>query len=345
MHQQLSDWTSTESHLAGTPLCGSLPCQTKVTPLLRPKRSTPLLSPLRYPGGKRRLVAYIAEALKLNDLHPALFVEPFAGGASVALQLLADGAVDRVGLIDKDPLVAAFWNTVVNDVDWLTEQIEAIDVTVQQWKSYKAAVPSTTRERALACLFLNRTSFSGILAPSAGPIGGYAQASEYAIDCRFPRSKLVKRIRQVHALRDRIAFVWNLSWGVGISRIHQMQRVGILPDDVAYYCDPPFFEEAQRLYTYYFRRKDHLRLRDALLNMASPWILSYDSVRQVEELYGSDQRSPSHVELLYSAGKGAGNRVVREAIVSNLRELPSGLALWAKSARSGTKRTSISISA
>jgi DNA adenine methylase len=48
-----------------------------------------VLSPLRYPGGKRRLTPYLAAALTANDLEPDLFVEPFAGGASVALELLA----------------------------------------------------------------------------------------------------------------------------------------------------------------------------------------------------------------------------------------------------------------
>ncbi|HEX8231002.1 MAG TPA: effector-associated domain EAD1-containing protein [Chloroflexia bacterium] len=49
-----------------------------------------IVSPLRYPGSKRRLAGYIEATLRINNLRPALFVEPFAGGASVALQLLTD---------------------------------------------------------------------------------------------------------------------------------------------------------------------------------------------------------------------------------------------------------------
>ncbi len=51
-----------------------------------------ILSPMRYPGSKRRLANYIAHTLELSDIEPRLFVEPFAGGASVALQLLNDRA-------------------------------------------------------------------------------------------------------------------------------------------------------------------------------------------------------------------------------------------------------------
>jgi hypothetical protein len=49
------------------------------------RRNASILSPLRYPGGKRQLAGYIAATIRLNGLRPKLFVEPFAGGASVAL--------------------------------------------------------------------------------------------------------------------------------------------------------------------------------------------------------------------------------------------------------------------
>ena len=67
-------------------------------PLRRSEAS--ILSPLRYPGAKRRLCGFISEALKLNGLKPRLLVEPFAGGASVSLQLLNDGIVENVALAE-----------------------------------------------------------------------------------------------------------------------------------------------------------------------------------------------------------------------------------------------------
>lgn len=67
--------------------------------------------------------------VQANDLHPALFVEAFAGGASVSLQLLNNGTVQKIGLIEKDPLVAAFWKVVFskNNVDWLITKIKEED--------------------------------------------------------------------------------------------------------------------------------------------------------------------------------------------------------------------------
>ena len=134
-----------------------------------------VLSPLRYPGGKRRLVPYIAALLRKNDIQPGLFVEPFAGGASVALELAALGIVKRIALADLDPWVASFWRTVFYDCDWLCRRVETIDVSLATWDRFKRTEAQSQRWQALACLFLNRTSFNGALHRSAGPIGGRAQ--------------------------------------------------------------------------------------------------------------------------------------------------------------------------
>lgn len=292
------------------------------------RETVSILSPLRYPGSKRRLAGYIKRALELNDLRPSLFVEPFAGGASVALQLLNDGVVDSIGLIELDPLVAAFWKTAFFDADWLVHKIQTVEVTLERWYALKAEVPDGIRERALACLFLNRTSFSGILAPSSGPIGGRQQQSQYQLDCRFPRETLIRRIRQAEALKDRVAFIWNLPWTNGLARIRQMQQRGRLPANIFYYLDPPFFEKADRLYTYFFRPSDHIRLRDTILDLDEWWILSYDSIEHVNDLYADAEESAAHVEVLYSTSMGGGTRTAREVIISNLPQLPSEVRLW-----------------
>lgn len=294
------------------------------------RKNASILSPLRYPGSKRRLAGYIARLLEVNAVRPTLFVEPCAGGASVALQLLNDGLVECIGLIDRDPLVAAFWQTAFFDSEWLIEQVETAAITLEQWRAFKAAVPDSRRQRAWACLFLNRTSFSGILAPTAGPIGGFTQTSAYPLDCRFPRETLVKRIRQAAALRTRVAFVWGRSWQQGFSELRRRQCSGRLPrDGVCFYVDPPFFSKAKHLYTYAFTDHDHRRLRDSLIGLRDDWILSYDDDPHVQQLYGPPQmRQPAHIELLYSAARTPGSRAVREVIVTNLAHLPAQRRVW-----------------
>jgi DNA adenine methylase len=314
----------------GTPCtCGAARALPRDAALERGEAS--ILSPLRYPGSKRRLAGYIRETLTLNGHRPALFVEPFAGGASVSLQLLNDGDVEQIGLIDRDPLVASFWQTVFYDADWLVEQVESIDVTLERWRAFKAAVPSGRRQRAIACLFLNRTSFSGVLARRTGPIGGFSQTSDHKLDCRFSRATLVKRIRQAERLKDRVAFVWNLHWRTGMGRLRQMQHAGRLPQEALFYFDPPFFQKAERLYPHYFDDAGHRGLRDHILTLKDPWLLSYDSAQRVAELYGGSGHGAARVEVLYSTSGASGRGAAQEVILTNLSRLPLQTRLWRRS--------------
>jgi DNA adenine methylase len=183
------------------------------------------------------------------------------------------------------------------------------------------------RQRAFKCLFLNRTSFSGILAPSAGPIGGKTQDSEYKIDCRFTKETLIKRILRIAQYRSRVAFIWNLHWRPAISRIRLMQRAKSLSKSTFYYIDPPFFKKADSLYTFYFNNADHLALRDFLLELKDSWILSYDSCPETITLYKDGGFRTSNVNLIYTTSQKGERGLGKELIVSNLAHMVSELQL------------------
>ncbi|RMH45508.1 MAG: DNA adenine methylase [Gammaproteobacteria bacterium] len=288
-----------------------------------------LLSPLRYPGSKKRLSDYICDTLLQNNFTPSLYVEPFVGGGSVFLKLLQEDLIEKAVLIDRDPWVASFWRTVFWDTDWLLKQIEEAVVTLGEWERLKNGNPKTTRERAWTCLFLNRTSFSGILEKTAGPLGGKSQKGRYKIDCRFPRETLISRIKNISKYREKVFAILDLSWNDGLVWINNKQKKGVLPSDrVFYYFDPPFFNKASALYRYYFNNGDHRRLRDALLQLTDKWILSYDSAEEVEELYGTALRHRTNgakkhsIETLYSASTMQERKKGKEVILSNFEYLP-----------------------
>lgn len=290
-----------------------------------PRRVVSILSPLRYPGAKRRLSGYIVETLRLNGLRPKVFVEPFAGGASVALELLATNAVDKIALGEKDPLVASFWKVAFFDSEWLIKKVSTIQVTLKRWDYFRNQSFATDRERALACLFLNRTSFSGILATTAGPIGGRSQKSAYRLDCRFSVDMLIRRLEQVAKLRKHVLFVYSGDWR---QTIHRVERLGLKGDDVFYYFDPPFYKKAARLYRHYFDEAGHTNLHKAVIGIEHPWLLSYDAAREIVKLYSSNGKHPARVEMLYSAS-GKGDLVRgRELIISNLDSFPRQRRLW-----------------
>ena len=158
------------------------------------KNNAPV-SPLRYPGAKRWMSGYISRSIAHNDFYPELFVEPFAGGASVSLALLHCNLVERIALVDRDPLVSSFWHTAFFDTEWLLDQIWKTEITVEKWERLRRQTPTSVRQRAFKCLYLNRTSFSGVLAPSAVPyrrqnsgIEVYNQLPVYQGNCDQPNT-------------------------------------------------------------------------------------------------------------------------------------------------------------
>ncbi|MDX1887919.1 DNA adenine methylase [Mycolicibacterium sp. 120270] len=261
-----------------------------VPPLLegdrRPRRLD-AMSPLRYPGSKRKMLPSIQQLIEGNIPRPKLLIEPFCGGASVSLGLLEIDAVESVLLADLDPLVAAFWSVATTDAEWLIRAMYKEPVTVERWQYWRNAKPRSIRNRALKCLFLNRTTFSGIIGGNAGPIGGRTQSSEYKIGCRFEKEPLARRIRNVKRLADagRILRTYEGSWQAAI-RCAEYAAADFGPKESLFYLDPPYIEKASRLYEQPFSDADHRALAAFLTEETDHrWILSYDEEPLVVELY------------------------------------------------------------
>ena len=252
-------------------------------------------SPLRYPGGKSSLLKAVSSILRSNQLDRGHYVEPFAGGAGLALSLLFKGNVGELHLNDVDPAIAAFWRTVLEDADVLIEMMHATPVTIEQRQvqreKYLTHECSQT-ELAFATLFLNRVNRSGIIR-TGGVIGGLAQTGNYLIDCRFNKADLESRIRRIARYKSRIHFS-SLDANAFLIDIE-----GTLPKRSLIYADPPYFQKGAELYTSSFRPADHGKFRDTLTAIETPWILTYDNVPEIRSLY--EDLPQQAFDLFYSA--------------------------------------------
>ncbi|KLN34184.1 hypothetical protein FB00_13480 [Cellulosimicrobium funkei] len=300
-------------------------------PLSGVRRPLPLrtLSPLRYPGSKRRMIPAIAEVIEANVPAPELLVEPFCGGASVSLGLLEIGAVKRVFLADLDPLIAAFWKVATTDTDWLIAAMRKEPITVERWDYWRGFKPTGARNRALKCLFLNRTTFSGIIGGNAGPIGGRAQRN-YKIDCRFDMDGIEARLRHVRELADegRIVGVHEGRWQDSIRvalDIHATR--GWRTKSLVFYMDPPYIEKAGGIYRRSFTERHHRDLAQYLIGSGERWILSYDKEPLVLDLYGADKVPEARrfaVPHTYTMTGSRSSPVPgREVLFTNLPQIPA----------------------
>ncbi|WP_416407204.1 DNA adenine methylase [Agrobacterium rosae] len=277
------------------------------------------ISPLRYPGGKRKLAPLIADLIAKASIRPALFIEPFAGGASVSISLLEADYVDTIALADADPLVASFWETVFSpQAEALANMIYDAKVTLDEWRRLKQSDVNPGLESAYKCLFLNRTSFSGSLNKNAGPIGGISQTSEYKIGCRFNQIKLAERIRELSRLRYRVRFVRNETYTKTVRDVRRTALFRDSPEKIFWYLDPPFFAKADKLYRCHFDHNDHEVLARATKDIPGRWLLSYDDHADARRLY-SGHDGFALVNLQYSARIDEKQRLVaKEIVVSDI---------------------------
>jgi DNA adenine methylase len=276
------------------------------------------VSPLRYPGGKRKL-AHIVHELATAEGEPlSLAVEPFAGGAAVSISILENTSASVI-LNDADHLITSFWKVVFSkQASELAAWVRATNPTVGLWHSLRNSSPATDLHRAYKCLVLNRTSFSGILNDRAGPIGGYGQQSIYPISCRFNAEALADRILALAKHQDRVHVLDAEDWRQTVSRVRKLRRTRSQRRGIIWYLDPPFFEKADALYQLSFTEKDHRRLRGELDKLPGRFVLSYDDVPAARAMYAAHPGF-LRINLSYNARIDRAERLTAgELIVSDV---------------------------
>jgi DNA adenine methylase len=245
--------------------------------------SNKLYSPLRYPGGKAAFAPYIAEVMKLNGLDGGHYMEPYAGGAGVALELLFHGIASHIHINDFDPAVHAFWISVVSHPSDLLALLDSTPINMDEWYKCRSILrgelAATEVEKGFATLFLNRTNRSGIL--KAGVIGGLSQSGIYKLDARFNKQMVSERIEKIAAQADNISVYFEDS-------LELLKRcVSVLPEQSLIYLDPPYYVKGKGLYRNYYEHNDHLMIAQILQNAAfpRPWVVSYDNAEEICAMY------------------------------------------------------------
>jgi DNA adenine methylase len=250
-------------------------------------------SPLRYPGGKGKLAEFIKLFMLENDLVGSEYIEPYAGGAAVALALLYEDYASHVHINDLNRSVSTFWRTVLAETDEICQRVRNVSVTVDEWhrqREIQTKDKPSDIDLAFSTLFLNRTSRSGII--GGGVIGGLDQTGAWKIDARFNRDDLIRRIRKVARHRSRITITSLDAADYIRAQLPQIESGFV-------YLDPPYYVKGKGLYQDYYTDTDHVEVATLVAGIRQPWIVSYDAAAQIRELYSSFQTV--EYDLSYSA--------------------------------------------
>jgi len=254
------------------------------------------VSPLRYPGGKLKVVDYVKLLMEENDLCGGTYIEPYAGGASVALSLLLGRFASRIKINDIDSSIYAFWHSVLYETDAFCRLIADTPVNMDTWNVQREVQKRKKDEDLLSLgfstFFLNRTNRSGIL--NGGVIGGKEQTGNYPIDARYNKKDLIARIELIAGYADLI----ELTCMDAVALIRRYKRTPAAKTFC--YLDPPYYVKGQDLYLNYYRDLDHQDIAEAIKKFKGQWIISYDAVDFISELY-KDYRQKEYY-LNYSVG-------------------------------------------
>lgn len=275
-------------------------------------------SPLRYPGGKAKVAPFVKSLLLQNKLNGGSYIEPYVGGGAVAISLLFEGIVNDIYINDKDKSIFAFWYSVLFETEMFCKKIWKTEITIDNW--YEQREIQRHKETAslfdlgFSTFFLNRTNRSGIL--SGGVIGGLSQNGEYKMNARFNKVELIARIESIAQFNQHI-------------HVANLDAIDFLTKTIPHltgkpmliYLDPPYFVKGKGLYMNHYSPEDHKRIAEYIKEFDDniPWIMSYDKVAFIENLYKQFRITP--FELIYSASNsGRGSEIM---IFSDNVEVPS----------------------
>lgn len=259
-------------------------------------------SPLRYPGGKGKVLTFMKELIKVNNLCGIEYVEPYAGGSAVALGLLIDGCVSKIHINDSDKAIFAFWESILSNTEVFIKKINDTPINVEEWKNQRHIYNNTDDFSILdigfSAFFLNRCNRSGII--KGGIIGGYSQDNKWKIDARFNKEKLIQRIEKIASFKSQINLYNEDTYDL-LNTNKSNFKNSIL------YLDPPYYEKGYQLYKNHYKPADHKKIADLVKSLGSFWVVSYDNVPQIMDLFDTVKNRDFNIS--YSAGK---NRTGKE---------------------------------
>ena len=284
-------------------------------------------SPLRYPGGKNKLAKFIAQICVDNNIN-GHYVEPYAGGASVALHLLIEKKVKKITINDFDRSIYAFWYSVLNHTEELCDLIKNTPIDIENWykqrQIQKDKLTTDLLELGFSTLFMNRTNISGIVI--AGVIGGLKQQGKYKIDCRFNKESIISRIKLIASLKKDIDLK-NLDAIELIKTIQKKSKI----ESTLFYFDPPYYDKGPSLYMNFYKHDQHVQVSESIKNIKNmSWLVSYDNQPEIHDIYSWAKNRIIEYSFNHSAHK---SRVGKEVIITSesLKQIPEVIICTYKS--------------
>ena len=266
-----------------------------------------IYSPLRYPGGKGKLAPFMKVLIEKTGHKGGTYIEPFAGGAGIALDLLENDIVSQIVINDLDKGIYSFWRAILSETDRFVEAVHEVPLSVEEWKKQREILLRADNkysfELGFSTFYLNRTNRSGII--NGGMIGGLEQNGVWKLDARFNKDNLINRILKI-AKKKECIHLYNKDVASLIKNYLPKYE-----KDAFVYFDPPYFKKGKQLYLNFFNEQDHVRIEKMIRESVNcDWVITYDDVPEIANIYVNHELR--RFDLNYSVAQ---KRKAREIII------------------------------
>jgi len=229
-------------------------------------------SPLRYPGGKSKVVKYIVEHIK-KDFEE--FREPFVGGGSVFFYLKQKYPEKKFWINDIYENLFLFYKMMRDYPNEVIKEILYFKGKFNDGKKlYDFLVSNEEKfsdiKKAASFFVLNRITFSGTTLS-----GGY---SKQAFEKRFTDSSIERLKKIIPLLKD-----------VNITNYDYTDLLFHRGQNVFIFLDPPYYK-AQKSALYgkngnLHKGFDYVKLAEFLKNTSHYWLMTIDNSDYIKELF------------------------------------------------------------
>lgn len=268
--------------------------------------SKTIKSPLRYPGGKQKIVSQL---LPLAPKDIIEYREPFLGGGSVFLYFKQQkNDIKHWWINDGYKPVANFWQQVINHSDDVVRMVRTFMKDHPEGKDLHKTLRRLYNElqneedTAAAYFILNRCSFSGLTLS-----GGYSQQS---YDGRLTESSIQKLANCSQLLKD--ADVTNLDYSELLTRPSKNGEKGVF-----IFMDPPYDIDSSNLYGEsgnMHSNFDHVKFaEDCKACWEHRWMITYNDNEYIRTLF--NWANIQEINVTYSLNSSGKQK--KELVISN----------------------------
>jgi len=258
---------------------------------------------LRWAGGKRRLVPYLAKMLppRWNT-----YVEPMAGSAALFFYLAPKKAV----LADINPELMNFYHVLSNNTVSLIEKLTSLRASRACYYEMRSRKPRSALGRATRFAYLNRLCWNGLHRVN--------QKGHFNVPMG---DRLPKRLWNVSELQNAARLLRNATL-VSADFKETLSRLG--KRDFAF-IDPPYPRGAKdqwfnRYCKYFFTLEDHQRLGEVAEELDRKGTLAMILLAfhpRILDCYPSSFKRRNVRSKSLISGKPSSRRVIREVILTN----------------------------